>query len=454
MNKNDILKVEITGLGSDGEGICNHEGFIFFVEGALPGDVIDMRILKLRTNFGFGKIERMIVPSPNRITPDCIAFSRCGGCSFQNYSYDEQLQFKSNRIIDCFKRIGKMDVKLEKIISCENWHGYRNKAIYPVANVNGEIKAGMYARRSHNIISLDDCNIQHDSSIPIIKHIVDFMNANGVSAYDETTHTGLVRGIMTRCNADETEIMVVIIINDKKFPLAGKLIDGENGLAETFPSIKCMMMNIHTAQTNVMHGKKNLLMHGRPFIMDRLGNLEFQISPFSFYQINRFLSKDLYDTVVNYAGDTSDKTVVDLYSGIGTIALYIADKAKRVIGVEVIEQSVTDAIINAEQNGITNAEFILGDIDQGIGELIPDSPDIVILDPPRKGCAKNVLEWIGNSFAKKAVYVSCDPATLARDAAILSEYGFCVRKVTALDMFPQTAHTEVVCLLERNNTDV
>jgi len=440
LDKNSEHLIEITGTGTEGEGVGRVDGFAVFVPFALLGEKVKIKILKSQKTYAFGKLLEVIDPSKHRTEPKCKYFYKCGGCTFWHLDYEAELEYKTQKVTDCIKRIGGIDIEVMQTIGSQSCERYRNKAQFPVTPEG----IGFFAQRSHRLISVDDCIIQNEINEEIIDTVREFMFEFAIRPFDEAEHTGDIRHIYTRVAEETGEIMVCIVTRAKKLRHSEELVER---LCRISPNIVSIVQNINQEKTNVALGNTSILLFGKPFITDKLGQLQFEISPHSFYQVNHKQTKVMYDKVVEFAGLTKSDTVFDLYCGIGTISLYVAKYAKRVVGVECVEQSVLDARKNAELNGITNAEFYVGNAEE-VAETL-GSADVVIIDPPRKGCDEKLLKTIAKISPKRVVYVSCNPATLARDLKILTELGYVVKTIQTIDMFPRSPHVECVVLIER-----
>ena len=442
--KNDLIKLKIEDIGSNGEGIGKLDGYTFFVKDSLPGDYIEARVTKENKSYGFARLEKILYASEMRIDPPCKIASKCGGCQIQAMDYKSQLVFKENKVKNNLERIGGLrDLKINSIIGMDDPFRYRNKSQYPVGlNKEGKIVTGFFAGRTHSIIESEDCLIGPSVNNEILKIVKSFMIENKISPYDEKTNKGLVRHILIRNGFNTGEIMVVLVINGKK-------LTGWEILVERLKEIKGMTaiaLNVNTEKTNVILGDRIINLYGKGCITDKIKDLEFRISPLSFYQVNPVQTEKLYEKALEYAGLTGKETVWDLYCGIGTISLFLAKAAGKVYGVEVVKEAIEDAKVNASINGITNAEFLVGEAENVI---IKEKPDVVVVDPPRKGCDEKLLETIVKVSPEKVVYVSCDSATLARDLKFLCENGYEVKEVQPVDMFPHSVHVETVVLMSR-----
>lgn len=454
IKKNDILTVEITDTGIEGEGIGKTDGFILFVKDAVIGDTVQVKVMKAKKNYAYAKLEKVLVPSPFRVQPPCPFHRQCGGCQLQPLSYEKQLEFKQNKIRNNLIRIGgfspeHIDACMEPIIGMEDpWH-YRNKAQFPFGyDKEGNVITGFYAGRSHNIIANTDCALGVEENKTVLETILAYMKKYGVSAYDETTGKGLIRHVLIRKGFASGQLMACVVINGNKLP-------EEKALAEELwkiPGMTSVSVNVNTERTNVILGKKVRVLKGEEKIEDTIGDVVFRISPLSFYQVNPVQTKKLYGQALEYAGLTGEETVWDLYCGIGTISLFLAKKAKKVYGVEIVPEAIADAKENAARNGITNAEFFVGKAEEVLPQKYEEDgvyADVIVVDPPRKGCDEKCLETMVRMRPERIVYVSCDSATLARDLKYLGEMGYEVRKWRGCDMFPGTIHVETIVLLTR-----
>lgn len=452
LKKNDRIPLKIESCSSNGSGIGKHNGMAIFVPATAVGDEITAHILKVKKSYAFAKVESVVNPSADRITPECPVYLKCGGCVFSHMTYDAEKEIKSAHVKECFRRIGGVEPEFEPIIGGETDKRYRNKAQYPVANDNGEIKTGFYSPHSHRVIHCPDCLLQPSEFEGILGVFSAYVKKNNVSIYDETTHRGLLRHIYIRKGSASGEIMVCAVINGNRLPDENALV--ENLLAKE-KNIKSIIINSNTKDTNVILGEKCRTLWGSDYITDVLCGLKFRISPLSFYQVNRNQAEKLYSKAAEYAGLTGSETVMDLYCGAGTIGLSMAEKAKEIIGVEIVPEAIEDAKINAELNGIKNARFICGDAAQAAEMLKNEGirPDVIILDPPRKGCSPEMVKSAAEFKPERIVYVSCDPATLARDCGLFKDLGYTAVKATPVDMFPRTGHVETVVLLSQRRPD-
>ena len=448
--KNDVVTVTIEDMGKDGEGIGKVEGFTLFIKDAVIGDVVEAKLMKVKKNYGYARLMNLVTPSPYRVEPKCPVYRQCGGCQIQALDYQEQLKFKERKVRDNLERIGGFkEIPMEPIMGMEEPYHYRNKAQFPIGtDKNGEIITGFYAGRTHDIIPNTRCYLGVDVNEEILNIVLNFMKTYHISAYDETNGKGLVRHVLIRTGFTSKEIMVCVVMNGKKLPHSEKLVQ-ELVKIEGMTSIT---LNVNTKKTNVILGEEIILLWGETYIKDNIGDIVYQISPLSFYQVNPVQTRKLYETALEYADLKGAETVWDLYCGIGTISLFLAQKAKQVYGVEIVPQAIEDAKRNAKLNGIENAEFYVGKAEEVLPELYDKEgiyADVIVVDPPRKGCDEKCLETIVKMAPKRVVYVSCDSATLARDLKYLCERGYEVRRVRACDMFPMTGHVETVVLMSK-----
>lgn len=449
IKKNDEIKLKIDSLTSMGSGIGRYDNMAVFVDSTAPGDEIIAHIIKVKKNYAVGKIKKIIKPSKDRIASDCDVSSQCGGCSYRHIAYDVELNEKMQSVTDAMQRIGGINFPAKEILHIENPIHYRNKAQIPVSlSKDGKIEAGFYSKRTHRVVDCDSCLLQMKEFSPIIKVVKRFVAENPITIYDESTGKGTLRHIYLRRGAKTGDIMVCLVINADDLSRKDKLI---TSLISTDKSIKSIVLNINKEDTNVVLGKKCITIYGSDYIEDELLGLRFRISPLSFYQVNPEGTEILYSKARDYAHLVPGETLLDLYCGAGTIGLTMARDAKQVIGVEVIPEAIENAKENAALNGINNARFICDDASGAAKTLFDEGvrPDVVILDPPRKGCSKDVLETVAGMAPERVVYVSCDCSSLARDCKIFSTLGYEVKEYTAVDMFPRTMHVETVCLLTK-----
>lgn len=470
MQKNDLFELTITDMDVNGEGIGHYDGMTFFVKDACIGDVVRARATKLKKNYGYARVEEVLTPSTFRVTPKCPIHRQCGGCQIQALAYAKQLEYKQEKVRNDLIRIGgfsadEIDSKMLPIVGMEEPYRYRNKAQFPVGyNKEGNLVTGFYAARTHSIIPVEDCLLGVEENKEILAQIRDWMREYNISPYDEKTGKGLVRHILIRFGFTTKEIMVCLIINGTSLPFADELI----AALKQIEGMTSISYNINTQNTNVILGEKTECIWGQSYITDYIHLWEggtrtetaiaYHISPQSFYQVNPLQTERLYSTALEYAGLTGRESVWDLYCGIGTISLFLSQKAKQVYGVEVVPQAIADAQNNAKLNDITNVRFFVGKAEEVLPEFYEQAqsedadmlwPDVIVVDPPRKGCDSKCLDVMLKMQPERIVYVSCDPATLARDLRVLCDGGYEIRKVRAFDQFGQTVHVETIVLLRR-----
>lgn len=460
-SKNDRVTITIEDIGMDGEGIGKADGYTLFVKDAVVGDVAEVKIMKAKKNYAYARLEKVITPSPFRIEPECAYARVCGGCQLQSVDYKKQLDFKQNKVINDLIRIGGFDPAFihkiaEPIIGMDEPFFYRNKAQYPIGmDKEGRLIAGFYAGRTHSIIANTDCKLGLTINQPILETILKFMQEMHIPAYDETLHTGLVRHVLIRSGFATGEVMICLVINGVGFPKKEELIGRLTGLELGKWKITSICTSSNTKDTNVIMGDNYEVLYGNGYITDKIGDVAFRISPLSFYQVNPVQTRKLYETALAYANLTGSETVWDLYCGIGTISLFLAQKAGMVHGVEIIPQAIDNAKENAKINGIENAAFYVGKAEEVLPKQFEENhihADVIVVDPPRKGCDEKCLEIMVQMAPGRIVYVSCDPATLARDLKYLCGNGYCLERVQAVDQFPETVHVETVVLLSKLNT--
>lgn len=450
LTKNQKISLEITGYTAEGSGVGRYHGIAVFVPLAAAGDQLEVKILKVAKTYAYGKIEKIITASKDRIPADCPQFSKCGGCVYRHISYDAELRAKQQKVQDALERIGGLHFTVMKpIVGANHADRYRNKAQLPIGDgPNGQVSLGFYATHSHRIINCEECLLQPQEFTNAMEAFKEWERETRDDVYNESTGRGHLRHLFLRKAETTGEIMACVVVN-------GNGVHNEPELAELMkknvPGLKSVVINMNREKTNVILGKKCRTIWGQDFITDQLCGLNFRISPLSFYQVNPCQAERLYGIAAQYAGLTGVETVLDLYCGTGTIGLSMAPKAGRVIGVEIVEQAVEDAKKNAEENGIENAEFLCADAAKAADMLKNRGvkPDVVILDPPRKGCDTTLIDTVTAMAPKRVVYVSCDPATLARDIKLFAQNGFKPMEVTPVDMFPRTAHVECCSLLCR-----
>ena len=456
MEKNQEFTVSIEDMSEDGAGIGKLDGYIWFIKDAVIGDVVRARAMKMKKNYGFARLMEILTPTEARVEPKCPVARQCGGCQLQAMSYEEQLKFKERKVKNHLLRIGKFkenEIHMLPIMGMKEPWRYRNKAQFPFGlDKNGNIVAGFYAGRTHDIIECEDCLLGVEENKDILGIIKGFMRVHGIRPYDETTHKGLVRHALIRKGFHSGEIMVCLVINGKDIPAKEQLVE-ELCQVKGMTSIS---YSINQEKTNVIMGKEIVNLYGPGYITDNIGNVTYQISPLSFYQVNPVQTEKLYGTALEYAGLTGNETVWDLYCGIGTISLFLAQNAKKVYGVEIVPQAIEDARRNAALNNITNAEFFTGKAEEVLPEQYEKNKvyaDVIVVDPPRKGCDQVCLDTILKMAPKRVVYVSCDSSTLARDLRYLADGGYEVEKVRCCDMFGQSCHVETVVLLTQQKPD-
>lgn len=489
--KGEELVITITDMGTEGEGIGRVEGYTLFVKDAIAGDVVRVKVIKAKKRFGYARLMEVITPSLWRVEPVCFCARQCGGCQLQHCSYEKQLEWKEKKVADCITRIGGIPLRpsgkqsvistrraasdcaedmnsncdtlrededvltMEPILRMETPFSYRNKAQYPIGyDREGKLVAGFYAGRTHSIIPNTDCAIQHPCNKVILETVLTFMDSHGIAAYCEENHIGLIRHILIRTGRYTGQVMVCLVINGEGLPHQQELVENLLSCPLNGTYIRSICLNINQEKTNCILGDRIETLYGESYIEDTIGDIRYQISPLSFYQVNPEQTLKLYRTVMEYADLQGGETVWDLYCGIGTISLFLAQKAAHVYGVEIVPQAVKDARQNARINGISNTEFFVGAAEDVVADKYGKSggalrADVVTLDPPRKGCDKKLLETVIRMHPERIVYVSCDPGTLARDLQYLCGNGYELKRVRACDMFPQTGHVETVVLLSK-----
>ncbi|MGU8364252.1 23S rRNA (uracil(1939)-C(5))-methyltransferase RlmD [Clostridium perfringens] len=451
VEKNKEYIFDIISQGYEGEGIAKIDNkYPIFIEGALKGEKVKVRIVKVNKNFAYGKLMEVLEASEERVNPPCAIYKRCGGCKLQHASYKAQLDFKWDRVKDCVSKIGKLDPTIVKYpLGMENPWRYRNKVQLPIGLINGEVKIGFFAPRSHDIIDMESCLIQDEIGDKVVKLTREWIEKFNIRPYNvdgEYDEKGIVRHIMIRRGFTTNEVMIVLVTNGEKLPHKEEFVDL---MVKNIPGIKSIIQNINSKKTNVILGLESKTLWGEDTISDYIGDFRFNISPLSFFQVNPIQTEVLYGKALEYANLTGNEEVFDAYCGTGTITLFLSQKAKKVYGVEIIPQAIDNAWINAKENKVENVEFFVGESEVVIPDLINKGvkADVVVVDPPRKGCDKKLLDAITNINAKKIVYVSCDPSTLGRDLKVLEENGYKTLEVQPVDMFPNTAHIENVALL-------
>ena len=452
--KNNLVTLEIEDCGIDGEGIGKADGFTVFVKDAVIGDTVTAKIIKAKKNYGYGRLMEVLKPSPYRVEPKCEFARQCGGCQLQALSYDQQLVFKTNKVKGHLERIGGFtDIPMEPIIGMDELFHYRNKAQFPVGrNKEGKIVTGFYAGRTHNIIENRDCALGVVENKEVLDRVIAHMEKYGIEPYNEATGKGLVRHVLIRYGYFTKEVMVCLILNGNKIPKEELLV---KSLCE-IPGMTSITINVNKKRSNVILGEEICLLWGQEYITDRIGDISYQISPLSFYQVNPMQTQKLYAKALEYADLHGQETVWDLYCGIGTISLFLAQKAKFVRGVEIVPAAIENAKENAKLNGLENTEFFVGKAEEVLPREYKKNgvyADVIVVDPPRKGCDETLLETMVEMNPERIVYVSCDSATLARDLKYLCERGYELRKVCPVDQFGMTVHVETVVLLSQQKPD-
>ena len=448
MKKNDIIKLMITDVTMEGIGVGRFEDMVVFVSGAMIGEEIESKIIKITKRYAVGKIEKIITPSKNRVKPDCPHYKQCGGCSFRHMSYESELNIKQKYVCDALSRIGGFtNIKVQPIIKADKTNYYRNKTQIPVRkDSNNEIIAGFFRRHSHDVINCDSCLLHPKYFNEIIEKVKLWIKIYNISVYDEHNHQGLIRHIYIRVAEKTDEIMVCLVAKSKNIPFKDELLKMLLNLPHNISSV---ILNVNSEETKVILGEKSITLWGKDTIRDNLCGLEFDISPLSFYQVNKAQTEKLYEIVRKFIGPSNDAVAVDLYCGIGTITLIVSSLVRKVIGVEVVKDAIKNAIRNADNNKITNTEFICSDATTIIDTLKQREKlfDIILLDPPRKGCSEKLINDILKINPKKVIYVSCNPSTLARDLKIFCKEKYSITSVVPVDMFPRTSHVETVVIL-------
>ncbi len=459
LTKNQVIPLTITAMSAEGSGIGRYRAtedersMAVFVPFTAVGDEIRCRIVKVQKAMVYGRVEELVTPSPDRLaTCDCTAFGKCGGCTFRHITYEAELQHKWQRVADALRRIGKLDIEPQPIVPCDTPDRYRNKAQYPVTAGEYRPIVGLYAARSHRVIEQYDCLLQPEGYAAILRAVIKWAKANRVPIYDEETGSGVLRHIYIRRGEQSGECMVCLVCTSGKLPHTDALVAA---LQEVEPQLASVMVNLNAEDTNVVLGDTCYPLFGRPYIVDTLCGLTFRLSPLSFYQVNSRQAERLYALAADAAALTGTEAVLDLYCGTGTIGLSMAHRARELVGVEVVPAAVEDAVRNAADNGITNARFFTADAAAAAKQLAAEGwqPDVVVLDPPRKGCDEALIATVADMAPERIVYVSCDPATLSRDLARFVTRGYATRTVTPVDMFPRTSHVETVALLRRETVN-
>lgn len=452
VKKNEMITLTFEDLTHEGNGVGKINGYPLFVQGGLPGEEAEVKVVKANKNFGFGRLMNVKTKSPERVDPPCDVYYKCGGCQLQHMSYDLQLEMKRNQVKSVMKKVAHLEhVPVHPTLGMEDPWRYRNKVQIPVGEKDGELITGFYQKRSHRIIDdMDTCIIQDEVNDDMVDVVREIATKLGITAYDEKKDRGTLRHIVVRTGERTGETMVVLITRTEKLPYQQQLIDE---ITKHHPHVKSIVHNINKQKTNVIFGNKTKVIWGEPYIHDTIGDITFGISARSFYQVNPKQTDVLYEKALEYAQLEPDDVVVDAYCGIGTISLFLAQKAKKVYGVEIVPEAIADAKDNAKINNITNAEFFVGEAEKVMDwwKVQGLKPDVVVVDPPRKGCDVDFLDATINMQPKRIVYVSCNPSTLARDLRILEDGGYETKEVQPVDMFPQTTHVELVALMSRVN---
>lgn len=448
MNKNQKIIVKIEDYTEEGFGLARYEGYVLFIPGVIAGEEAEVLVVKAGKRFGYGKLLRLLAPSPYRVEPACALFPRCGGCAFWHLSYEEELRLKEKKVQDCLARLGGLSMKVSSILGAKKQGAYRNKAQFPIRNVKGKPQGGFYAPGSHGVVSGAPCAIQPAIFNEILNWTLSFMEQEKISAYEEQGYSGLVRHLYLRRGVETGEILACLVVNAKEFPKKERFA---KELAKAYPMVKTVCINYNDRNTNVVLGKRTETILGKGYIEDLLLGKRYRISPHSFYQVNHTQTEVLYQKVLEEAALSGEERVLDLYCGIGTIGLSLVDACKELIGVELIPQAVENAKENAALNGVENASFFCADASEAAAKFAKEGKkfDLIIVDPPRKGCDRETLDAICKMAPQKLIYVSCNPATLARDLKILEEQGFETVNVTPVDLFPRTHHVESVARLAR-----
>lgn len=449
LQKNEIITLQINDINHEGQGVGKHEGFTVFVKGALPGETVEAKIILLKKSFAVGRLMQVIQASTERVEPPCPIYKQCGGCQLQHLDYAAQLKYKREQVINQLQRIGKLDLEqvvVHPTLGMENPWQYRNKAQLPIGEEEGGLIGGFYRQGTHEIVEMEACLIQHEENDLTIAKVKEIASELGIRAYREDEHRGLLRHVVVKYGFATNEVMVVLIINGDKLPKEQALIER---LIKALPNVKSIYINRNTKKTNVIFGDDSRLLWGEAYIYDTIGSIRFAISPRSFYQVNPVQTKVLYDKALEYAALEGQETVIDAYCGIGTISLFLAQKAKRVLGVEIVPEAIADAKRNARMNSMENVEFAVGEAEKVIPwwKAQGIEADVIVVDPPRKGCDEALLETMIQMQPKRIVYVSCNPSTLARDLRILEDGGYRTVEVQPVDMFPHTSHVECCSLL-------
>lgn len=452
LEKNQVYEVEIIDDGFQGEGIAKIDNFPIFIQGAIKGEKVEIKILKVQSSFAYGKIMKFIKPAESRVEADCTEYSKCGGCNLRHIDYEYTLQIKKAIVQNCIYKALNREVKVQDVIGMEKPMFYRNKLQYPVGvNKDGHAVMGVYSSRTHNIVPVSNCYIQNEKCNKIANDIFKFIKENNISVYNEQTLKGTVRHIVIRIGVKTNEVLVTIVVNDNNFKKEKEFVEY---ITSKYDNIKTIVKNYNTKNTNVILGDKNEIIYGSGYIYDILGDYKFKISPLSFYQVNPIQTEILYNTAIQSAGASSacpqEDIALDLYCGIGTIGIFASKKFKKVYGIEIVEQAIEDAKENAKINNVDNIEFYAGDVEKVLPQIlekIEDKPNVVFVDPPRKGLDNKTIQVLKNLQPEKIIYISCNPATLARDLKELEEK-YEIKMVQPVDMFPYTSHVECCSVLK------
>lgn len=448
VTKNDRITVYIEDLTHDGNGVAKIDGYPLFIQGALPDETAEVHVLKTLKNYGFAKIVEIIKPSPDRVEAPCEYFSQCGGCQIQHMTYEGQLKWKQKMVENVMRRIGKIDAPVLPVKGMDNPWNYRNKAQIPFAqNEQGQVIAGFFKQKSHDIVSMERCLIQTSEADVIMSDLKHELTALGIRPYDEKSHQGQLRHVVVRKGRTTDEVMVVLVTKSRALRNVEGVVEK---IKELVPNVASIVQNINNDKTNVIFGDETFTLWGKDAIEDTIGNVRFEISARSFYQVNPVQTEVLYKQALDYAQLTGNERVIDAYCGIGSISLFLAQQAGHVMGVEIVPQAIEDAKRNAEINGFTNTYFEAGPAEEVIPRWYKEGKeaDVLVVDPPRKGCDEALLNTIIEQKPKRVVYVSCNPGTLARDLRILEDGGYKTMEVQPVDMFPHTTHCEAVAWLE------
>lgn len=451
VQKNETLTVTIEDLTHEGAGVAKVNGYALFIPQALPGETVDIKVVKTKAGYGYGRLLQVQTKSEHRVEPPCPIFYKCGGCQIQHMDYSAQLAYKQKQVKDVMDRVAKLpNVPVRPVIGMDDPWRYRNKSQVPVAFQQGDLVAGFYAKRSHSIVDMDQCIIQHKENDIVVQTVKQLAKELRIPAYEEQSHQGVLRHIVARYGKTTGQVMVVLVTKEKKLPHKEAFI---SGIRKHVPGVVSIVQNINNKRTNVIFGQQTEVLWGEHYLYDEINGIQFAISARSFYQVNPEQTNRLYSKALEYADLTGNETVIDAYCGIGTISLFLAKKARHVYGVEIVPEAITDAKRNAKLNQITNATFAVGQAEEVIPRWYDQGidADVIVVDPPRKGCDEALLRTMIEMKPKRIVYVSCNPGTLARDLRILEDGGFKTEEVTPVDMFPQTTHVEAVASLVINS---